>query len=186
MAAAPFNPASLMAPPKKGPSLVVQLGLLAATTVMAVGIGLLGGGYIRPAAPTGSAAEAAAEAPAAEGHGGNEAGSGHGEAKAKEEAPAPVPGHPALVPLAPITTNLAAPSETWLRLELAVEFKDGADAGLADVIQDDIVAYLRTLKLHQIEGPSGLIHLKEDLNERAAIRSEGKVSTIFVRGMVLE
>lgn len=187
--ASPFNPTSLMAPPvKKGPSLVLQLGLLAAATAMAAGIGFVGGGYIRPAAPPSQAADAgaaAAEAPAAEGHG-EKAEGGHGGAKGKEEAPAPAAGHPALVPLAPITTNLAAPAETWLRLELAVEFKDGADAGLADAVQDDVVSYLRTLKLHQIEGPSGLIHLKEDLSERAAIRTGGKVSAIFVRGMVLE
>ncbi len=37
------------------------------------------------------------------------------------------------------------------------------------------MAYLRTIPLSQLEGPSGLIHLREDLNERARMRSEGHV-----------
>lgn len=171
----------MMPPAKKGPSLIVQGGLFLATTVMAVGIGFVGGGYLRPGAPAGTA-----EAPAAE-HGAAKAEAEHGGEKSGEaEAPPVVPGRPAVVTLAPITVNLAAPAETWLRVELAVEFTDAVDAGLADSIQEDAMSYLRTLKLHQIQGPSGLIHLKADLNERARIRSEGKAAQLFVRAILFE
>jgi flagellar FliL protein len=48
------------------------------------------------------------------------------------------------------------------------------------------VAYLRTVPLAQIEGPSGFLHLREDLNERARIRSGGKVKELVVQSLMLE
>ena len=51
--------------------------------------------------------------------------------------------------------------------------------GRAD-IGDDIVAYLRTVSLAQIEGPRGLAASRQDLNERAAIRSAGKVRELII------
>ena len=54
------------------------------------------------------------------------------------------------------------------------------------LIHQDILAYVRTLKLHQIEGSSGLIHLKADLDERAAIRSDGHVKRVLIRTMLFE
>jgi flagellar FliL protein len=71
-----------------------------------------------------------------------------------------------------IVTNLAGPKKAWIRLEAA--------------IADDFVAYLRTVPLAQIEGPSGFLHLREDLNERARIRSGGKVKELVVQSLMLE
>ena len=67
----------------------------------------------------------------------------------------------------------------------------GADAtiganAMAAAISEDIVAYLRTVPLVQIEGPSGFLHLREDLNDRARIRSGGKVRELVIQGLVLE
>ena len=52
----------------------------------------------------------------------------------------------------------------------------GRSNALAAAIAEDIVAYLRTVPLAQLEGPSGFLHLREDLNDRARIRSGGKVA----------
>jgi flagellar FliL protein len=91
--------------------------------------------------------------------------------------------------LPPIITNLARPSNTWVRLQASIVFdnkgihKPDADA---TEITADILAYLRTLSLDQIGGASGLGHLREDLNERAAIRSDGRVREVVIQTLVVQ
>ena len=53
-------------------------------------------------------------------------------------------------------------------------------------IGDDILAYLRTVTLKQLEGPVGLQSIREDLNERAATRSDGKVREFVIRTLVVQ
>jgi flagellar FliL protein len=94
-----------------------------------------------------------------------------------------------LKPLPAIVTNLASPKGTWIRIEASVVFGADASAGanaLAAAIGEDIIAYLRTVPLAQLEGPSGFLHLREDLNDRARIRSGGKVQELVVHALVLE
>lgn len=91
-----------------------------------------------------------------------------------------------VVPLEPITTNLSYPSENWIRIEVSLVFSDKPDAKLADLIQQDILSFLRTVSLQQIEGPRGFQYLREDLRERAKLRSEGRVSEILFRTFVIE
>jgi flagellar FliL protein len=175
-------------PQKKGPSLILQIAVMAGMTVAALGIGWFGGsmlsGGAAPAAATGEAPAAHGPAPET-GHGED---AGHGEAKEGEHGAEGAPtGDPLILNLAPITTNLAAPSDTWLRLELAVQLeKPSEDTTLADTIQQDLLAYMRTVKLHQIEGASGFQHLKADLAERAAIRSDGNVKAVLIRTLLFE
>ncbi len=57
---------------------------------------------------------------------------------------------------------------------------------VAGKIGEDILAYLRTVTLKQLEGPIGLEAIREDLNERAAIRSEGKVRELVLRTLVVQ
>ena len=45
---------------------------------------------------------------------------------------------------------------------------------------------IRTVKMHEIEGASGFRHLKEDLEERAAIRSDGHVKQVLIRTLLFE
>ncbi|MGF1621484.1 MAG: flagellar basal body-associated FliL family protein [Rhodomicrobiaceae bacterium] len=100
-----------------------------------------------------------------------------------------VPAGASLEPLGPITTNLAQPATTWIRLEaiLVVEKPLGTDAEIIKKeIAEDLLGYLRTLSIDQISGASGFHHLKEDLNDRVRIRSEGKVSGVVVTSMILE
>jgi flagellar FliL protein len=72
-------------------------------------------------------------------------------------------------------------------MELSVELdQPSTDPMLANTIQQDLLAYMRTVKLHQIEGASGFQHLKADLTERAAIRSDGHVRAVLVRTLLFE
>ncbi len=53
-------------------------------------------------------------------------------------------------------------------------------------ITEDIIAYLRTVPMSDLEGPSGFLHLREDLNDRVRIRSGGKVREVVIQTLVLE
>ena len=94
-----------------------------------------------------------------------------------------------IVDLPPIVTNLGAPQDTWVRLEGSIIFDARTLAhpdAVAGQIGDDILAYLRTVSLRQLEGPIGLENIRQDLNERAAIRSDGKVRAFVIRTLVVQ
>lgn len=114
------------------------------------------------------------------------------QAAAASAGPALKDRYPANVnlrPLAPIVTNLAHPDRTWIRLEalLVMEGEQTVDAGtLSAQIVEDIVAFLRTVSLTQIQGASGFQHLREDLNDRVRVRSGGKVRDLVVQSLIIE
>ncbi|MCC6206313.1 MAG: flagellar basal body-associated FliL family protein [Hyphomicrobiales bacterium] len=166
-------------PAKKGPSLIIQIAVLLVLTGVAVGGGWFTGNYMR-GEQAGEAAPAAGDHAASSGHGAAEAG-GHGETSASGE------GQPTIIPMAAITTNLAQPSNTWVRMEISLVFdKAPQNPELPDIIHQDFLTFVRTLKLHQIEGPSGFLHLRADLEERAQLRSDGAVKRILIRTLLLE
>ena len=116
-----------------------------------------------------------------------------GPSKPKAETPAEHEQRPppsSLVqPLPPITANLAQPNTTWIRIESSVVINAdmGPDANvIAARMSEDIIGYLRTLSIDQIEGPSGFQHLREDLNDRVRVRSEGKVLELIIQSLILE
>lgn len=90
------------------------------------------------------------------------------------------------VELPVIITNLAAPSGTWIRLELAVRFHSSPEPTLIEDIHQDLMAFVRTMQLEQISGPSGYMHFKSDLAERAAIRSEGTADSVLIKVLLFE
>ena len=94
-----------------------------------------------------------------------------------------------IVDLPPIVTNLGAPQDTWVRLEGSIIFDPKTlphPEAVAGQIGDDVLAYLRTVSLHQLEGPIGLENIRQDLNERAATRSGGKVHAFVIRTLVVQ
>ena len=106
------------------------------------------------------------------------------------ESPASAPAQfSTIVDLPPIVTNLGAPQDTWVRLEGSIIFDPKTlphPEAVAGQIGDDVLAYLRTVSLHQLEGPIGLENVRQDLNERAAIRSGGKVRAFVIRTLVVQ
>jgi flagellar FliL protein len=161
------------APEKKGPSLTLQIGLLVVLTVVAIAIGCGSGYYltsnVKPPVPV------EAEQPA-----------GPAVAPAVETRMSEQAEGLGVVHLDPIMTNLSGHSGTWVRMELALVFNGKADLLVAQTIQQDILGYLRTVKIHQVEGASGFQHLKSDIEERASIRSGGKVKQVLVRTLLFE
>ncbi len=94
-----------------------------------------------------------------------------------------------LVPMKPIITNIGKESKTLIRIEsilvMKAEHSDKSDY-MADKISEDILVYLRSISLRDIEGALGLLNLMEDLNIRAAARSEQKVSEVLIQSLVVE
>lgn len=91
--------------------------------------------------------------------------------------------------LTPIVTNLLNPKEAWIRLEAAIVVKPEA-ASEQDLIAvesgDKIMGYLRSVSLAQIDGPSGLLHLRDDLNDLLAGDPQARVSRVLISSMVVE
>jgi flagellar FliL protein len=116
------------------------------------------------------------------------------ESAAKETKPDPPPpskyeGGTGLVNLPPIVTNLSQPSDAWVRLQAAIVFDTKAvpmPDVLAAQISEDFLGFLKTLTVAQIGGASGLQHLREDLSERATIRSEGRVRELIIQTLVVQ
>ena len=108
---------------------------------------------------------------------------------AEASAAAPQAGPSTIFDLQPIVTNLGAPQDTWIRLEGSIIFDPRTlphPEAVAGQIGDDILAYLRTVSLHQLEGPIGLENIRQDLTERAATRSGGKVRAFVIRTLVVQ
>lgn len=156
--------------PKKGPSFILQMAVFLLLTAAAVG-----GGWMTGRILNGDDAAARASAPAHEA----EANKHDGSAEEPVETLR-------ILPLATITTNLADPQDIWIRLEVALAFHDRPDAEIAELVHQDLLAYLRTVKARQIDGPSGFQQLRSDLDERARIRSGGKVKQVLIRTMLFE
>jgi flagellar protein FliL len=94
-----------------------------------------------------------------------------------------------LLDLPPVVTNIGAPQETWVRLETSMIFDSTMvkhPESLAAEIGADLLAYMRTVTLAQIQGPIGLQNLRQDLNERAAARSSGLVKELVIKTLVVQ
>ncbi|MGP8233419.1 MAG: flagellar basal body-associated FliL family protein [Methylovirgula sp.] len=94
-----------------------------------------------------------------------------------------------LIDLPAIVTNLADPSNAWVRLQTAIVVDTKSDIKpdvLAAEISDDLLGFMKTETLVQIGGASGLQHLREDLTERAVIRSQGHVRELIIQTLVVQ
>lgn len=91
--------------------------------------------------------------------------------------------------LSPIVTNLAEPANNWIRLQSAIVFNPEElphpEKTIAE-LTSDITGYLRTIPLSSLEGADGLRRLQEELSDRAAIRSNGKIHEFIVETMVVQ
>lgn len=151
---------------QKGPSFIVQIAVLLALTGAAVGAGWFAGQHLNATQGGLASSRTAVE---------------------EEEADdVPAADYGSILALPAIMTNLAGPGDVWVRMELALVFDGGTDSALAEFVHQDVMAYMRTVKLGQVEGPSGFQHLKSDLEERARIRTDGRVKSILIRTLLFE
>jgi len=107
----------------------------------------------------------------------------------KQANQSPYVGDIAIKKLAPVVTNLAGSGTDWVRLEASIIYKGGLEFNPDVVVAEarqDILAYLRTISLAQIQGPSGLLHVREDLNERVKLRSKGMIQELVLETLVVQ
>jgi flagellar protein FliL len=91
--------------------------------------------------------------------------------------------------LPPVVTNIAAPPDVWVRIEGTIVFEGKAlphAEALAGEIAGDMLAFMRTQTLTQIQGAAGLQHLRQDLAERIATRSDGRVREFIIKSLVVQ
>jgi len=115
------------------------------------------------------------------------------EATTKAEDPkknvSPYGGDIEVRELPAIVTNLAAPADARIRLQASIVFDKKAVSNaniLAAEIGGDVLTFMRSSTLSQLQGASGLLHLREDLSERAAIRSNGEVKEFIIEALVVQ
>ena len=168
------------APPKKKSGMVMTIAAIAIVSVLGAGGGWFLGGMLAPEPLTSDEARVLEEAKATikareAAEAANEAapaGGEHGKAKKEDEDGLPKASTEAngVLQLDPITTNLSYPTENWIRLELALLFKGTPDVAMAQ----------------QIQGPRGFQYLKDDIQERVDLRSEGRVTNVIFRTFVVQ
>jgi len=180
---------------KAGGGLMPMLTVVLLLSLVGAGTGFAVGVFLQPgteAAAVAHPAEAPAEAHAASADVTAGEHAGAPEKSADNGAPADEPAADEglkVVPLPPIVTTLAAPEGKWIRLEGSI-LADPAGAGAPEVIAEkageQILAYLRTVKLAQIQGPSGFLALRDDLNETVSSLSKGEVRAVLIHGLLVE
>ena len=98
-------------------------------------------------------------------------------------------GGPGMIDMPPIVTNIANPADTWVRLEASIVFDPKAlphpDVVAAEIATDEL-AYLRTVSVADLQGPIGLENIRQDLRDRAWVRSGGKVTDLLLKTLVLQ
>jgi flagellar FliL protein len=109
------------------------------------------------------------------------------------EAPAAAAKTPAqkpseVRPLTPIVVNLREPADLYVRLEAAVVLEPGATEGaaIAAKVGDDLVSYVKTVSLSEIEGPTGFQYFREDLRRRAVQVGGGKVKELLLQSFIVQ
>lgn len=89
----------------------------------------------------------------------------------------------------PFIVNLPRSDNSLIRLELGMLAESGysiTSASTQAEIVNGISTYLKTVELDLYAGPSGYLHLREDLLERAQLTSDGKVQKVFILSMAVE
>ncbi|MDB5596829.1 MAG: flagellar basal body-associated protein FliL [Hyphomicrobiales bacterium] len=127
-------------------------------------------------------AEGGHGAPAAGGHGGS-------APPAAVAAAVKLPSKIVIRDLPPVVTNVAMPAESWVRLEASIVY-DQADLPNPDVliteISGDMLAFLRSVSLREIQGSEGLMFLRQDLKERIALRADRKIRDFVIQTLVVQ
>ena len=173
------------APKKKGGGLIMTIIIVLILSAVAGGGGWYVGGMLSGKFITQEKKDEIAKKSAEASAGGHEA-AGPEKKPGEDSLPHLATAENGVVALEPITANLAYPSENWIRIEVALMFADKPDEKTSEEIHQDIMAYLRTVSLTQIQSARGFEHLRDDIKERAEIRSEGRIKDVMFRTFIVE
>jgi flagellar basal body-associated protein FliL len=88
-----------------------------------------------------------------------------------------------------VLTTLESPKGKWIRMEGSVVIRKSSEKPvelLAEQAAEQILSYLRSVTLSQLESPSGILGLRDDLDETVRTLSGGDVRGILIHGLVIE
>lgn len=113
-----------------------------------------------------------------------------GDVAEEGERPEPIdPNDVTYAPLPPVVTNLLEPKTVWVRLEGGITYLKSGEVK-ADVLTgqsaQQIMQYIRTLRLIDLEGRDGLQFLQDDLNDLTHSLSGGQVQSVLISGLIIE
>jgi flagellar FliL protein len=81
------------------------------------------------------------------------------------------------------------PGDVWVRLEGAIVY-DQADVEDPEMmlteVSGDLLAYLRSLTLRELQGTDGLMFVRQDMKERIVLRTKGKARDIIIQTLVMQ
>lgn len=160
-------------------------------TVLGVGLGVGFKQFVMTDDPPAKTAAATDKKKSAKSSSGKEKEAG--KAKKGDDGAGDQPDDPmqklVIVDLPPVVSNLKEANGVWLRLEAALMFSSKPEQGYSVVAQQtgaDILAYIRTVPVAQIENGQGLEYLSDDLLDIARIRSKGAVQRLVIKTLVVE
>lgn len=91
-------------------------------------------------------------------------------------------------PVPTVITNLAGDRRAWVRAEFSVLLPASTpdvDALMA-VIGQDVVGFLRGVTPAQIDGPQGMTLLREEIEDRVRVRTQGRSQGVLFKTFVIE
>lgn len=161
------------------------LTLVGAGVGFAVGVVLKGGDTAQEEpAPVETKSE-----PEAEKHEAAKAESENAAEEEETEEPEPPLETLKVVPFPPILTTLAEPKGKWVRLEGSVLVLPAGERSIELIAEESgerILTYLRTVRLDQIESASGILTVRDDIDEMLKSLSNGEVRGVLIHGLVVE
>jgi flagellar protein FliL len=190
---------------EKSGTMQLVLGLVVVTVIgLGAGFGLSKMFFKPDANPPPASSAAAAPKPGADPHAKPEAqADAHGDKKDAGKADPPPETLAAvaagigpadlqdvvLTPFPAITANLASPDTVWIRLEGSMAVKPNEGIKPAEIVQlasDKMIAYVKTLKLDDLQGPVGFLALRSDLNEVVRSATDGQARSVLISGFIVE
>jgi flagellar FliL protein len=94
-----------------------------------------------------------------------------------------------IIRLPPVLTTLAEPRGRWIRLEGSILARPDSKVSpeqLAEEAGGQILTYLRSVRLDQLESASSVLGLRDDLDDTVRTLSGGDVQKLLIHGLVVE
>lgn len=180
---------------KADKGLMTTIIVILLLSVMGAGAGFAVGIFVQPAMETDHGATPGNAGPTEDSPNKASTGESHkqqSETEAAATGPMGSDGSQAnlkVVAIPPVVTTLATPEGKWIRFEGAVLVDPAGETSpelLAEQSGEHVLSYLRTLKLEQLQGPSGLLALKDDLGDTVSVLSKGQVKDLLIHGLLVE
>ena len=173
-----------------GRETMTMLVVVLLLTLMGAGVGFAVGTLLAAADAGQPPAAAAADGSAPTASAGKAASEDGEQQDVVETADSDMPSEDMrIIRLPPVLTTLAEPRGRWIRLEGSILTRPESKVSpeqLAEEAGGQILTYLRSVRLDQLESASSVLGLRDDLDETVRTLSGGDVQKLLIHGLVVE